>query len=184
MGLAMGLTAMGIIYSPWGRRSGAHINPGVTLTFFRLGKMAPKDAAFYVAGQFAGGAIGVLVSAGILGKCLSDPAVNYVVTVPGVGGVGAAFMAELIISFGLMLTVLASSNSVRLHRFTGLFAGMLVRDIHLRGGTSIGNEHEPSAHGSVRSLGMVVDGALGLYDSTDPGHAGGSRGVRALARSP
>ena len=24
MGLAMGLTAIGLIYSPWGRRSGAH----------------------------------------------------------------------------------------------------------------------------------------------------------------
>ncbi|MFQ5683048.1 MAG: hypothetical protein ACE5HC_07220 [Candidatus Binatia bacterium] len=36
MGLAMGLTAVGIIYSPWGKQSGAHINPAITLTFFRL----------------------------------------------------------------------------------------------------------------------------------------------------
>ena len=33
MGVAMGTTAVGIIYSPWGRRSGAHINPSTTLTF-------------------------------------------------------------------------------------------------------------------------------------------------------
>ena len=32
-GLAMGLTAIGIIYSPWGKRSGAHMNPSVTLAF-------------------------------------------------------------------------------------------------------------------------------------------------------
>ena len=38
MGLAMGATAIAIIYSPWGKRSGAHINPSTTLTFFRLGK--------------------------------------------------------------------------------------------------------------------------------------------------
>ena len=49
MGLAMGLTAIGIIYSPWGKQSGAHLNPAVTLTFFRLGKVAPWDAVFYVA---------------------------------------------------------------------------------------------------------------------------------------
>src|SRR6516225_8919387 len=39
MGLSMGLTAIAIIYSPWGKQSGAHINPSVTLTFFRLGKI-------------------------------------------------------------------------------------------------------------------------------------------------
>jgi aquaporin Z len=45
MGLAMALTAVAIIYSPWGRRSGAHLNPAVTLTFWRLGKVAGWDAA-------------------------------------------------------------------------------------------------------------------------------------------
>ena len=38
-GIAMGLTAIGIVYSPWGKQSGAHINPAFTLTFFRLGKI-------------------------------------------------------------------------------------------------------------------------------------------------
>lgn len=30
-GLAMGLTAVGIIYSPWGKQSGAHINSSDTI---------------------------------------------------------------------------------------------------------------------------------------------------------
>src|SRR5437868_12046525 len=38
MGLAMGLTSMAIVYSPWGKQSGAHFNPSVSITFFRLGK--------------------------------------------------------------------------------------------------------------------------------------------------
>ena len=57
MGLAMGLTAIAIIYSPWGQRSGAHMNPAVTLTFLRLGKVAPADAVFYVAGAVRSAAI-------------------------------------------------------------------------------------------------------------------------------
>src|ERR1044071_7398337 len=39
IGIAMGMTAIGIIYSPLGQRSGAHFNPAVTFTFFRLGKV-------------------------------------------------------------------------------------------------------------------------------------------------
>src|SRR5881397_1562519 len=62
MGLAMGSTAIGIIYSPWGKQSGAHINPAVTMTFFRLGKIEPPDAFFYVMAQFAGGIAGVLLA--------------------------------------------------------------------------------------------------------------------------
>ena len=45
-GIAMACTAVCIIYSAWGKRSGAHFNPSVTLTFFRLGKVKPWDALF------------------------------------------------------------------------------------------------------------------------------------------
>jgi hypothetical protein len=46
-GIAMGLTAVSIISTPWGQRSGAHMNPALTLTFLSLGKIAPWDALFY-----------------------------------------------------------------------------------------------------------------------------------------
>src|SRR5712691_6200820 len=85
MGIAMGLTAIGIIYSPWGRRSGAHINPSVTLTFLALGKIAPWDAFFYVVFQFAGGILGVALAELLIGFPLRHSGVNYVVTTPGPG---------------------------------------------------------------------------------------------------
>src|SRR5690349_11965973 len=52
MGTAMGLTAIGIFYSPWAKRSGAHINPAVTLTFWKLGRIDARDGASYAAAQF------------------------------------------------------------------------------------------------------------------------------------
>ncbi len=126
MGIAMGLTAIGIIYSPWGKQSGAHLNPSVTLTFFRLGKVAPWDTVFYVVAQFAGGLTGVLLVSALIGQYLADPSINYVATIPGSQGFGVAFLAEVVISFGLMLVVLVSSNGQRLASLTGLFAGALV----------------------------------------------------------
>src|SRR5438552_6803347 len=126
MGVAMGATAVAIIFSPFGKRSGAHINPAVTLTFFRLGKIEPWDAAFYTLFQFIGGIVGVMVSALFLGSLVADKSVNYVVTVPGSGGPAVAFLAETTISFILMLVILTVSNTKRLGRWTGLFAGALV----------------------------------------------------------
>lgn len=126
MGLAMGATAIGIITSPLGKRSGAHFNPSVTLTFLRLGKVAPADAIFYIAFQFVGGVAGVVLSWLLFGNLLSDKAVNFVVTVPGSSGIFAAFVAEVVISFVMMTMVLLTTNSTRLARFTPFFAGSLV----------------------------------------------------------
>lgn len=126
IGLAMGATAVALIYSPWGQRSGAHMNPAVTLSFLRLGKVKRWDAAFYIASQFIGGTLGVLLLAALLGKAFTHPSVDYVVTMPGKQGVAVAFVAEIAISCGMMLTVLWATSTPRLARYTGVFAGVLV----------------------------------------------------------
>jgi aquaporin Z len=126
MGIAMGLTAVALIYSPLGARSGAHMNPAVTLTFLRLGKISLVDAVGYVTAQFVGGVAGIAVATWALAGLPGHPAVNYVATVPGATGSGIAFAAELLISFVMMSLVLGMSNSPRLARFTGIGAGVLV----------------------------------------------------------
>jgi aquaporin Z len=126
IGIAMGLTAIGIIYSPWGKQSGAHLNPAVTFTFYRLGKMEGIDACCYVIAHSVGGLIGLVAASVAIGRAIEHPAVNYVVTVPGNNGPGTAFLAEAVISFGLMLTVLFVSNQKTLAPLTGIFTGCLV----------------------------------------------------------
>ena len=126
MGLAMGSTAVALIYSPLGKRSGAHMNPAVTLTFARLGKVAPRDAAMYAAAQFAGGIAGVLLASLAFGELLANRATHYAATLPGPRGVAVAFGAETLITFVLMTVILVVSNHPRRAHLTGLCAGLLV----------------------------------------------------------
>jgi aquaporin Z len=126
IGLAMALTAIGIIYSPWGKRSGAHLNPAVTLTFLRLGKISRSDAIDYILAQFIGGALGVVLVWVVLSDSFARPPVEYVATKPGAAGLLVSWLTEFGMSVGLMLTVLVFIAQERLMRFTGLAAGVFV----------------------------------------------------------
>ena len=126
MGLAMGSTAVALIYSPWGKRSGAHFNPATTLTFFRLRRVPRSDAIAYIAAQFLGGALGVLVASLALGGLIADRATRFAATLPGPRGVPAAFAAEVVITFVLMSVILRVSNHPSRAHLTGLCAGALV----------------------------------------------------------
>lgn len=126
IGLAMGLTAVALIYSPWGRRSGAQMNPAMTLGFWRLGKLYSWDAAGYIAGQFIGGSLGVAVMAAFFGDWVKDSSVNYVATRPGAYGAVTVWLAEFVIALIMMTVVMAVNKVARLAPFTGCFAGALV----------------------------------------------------------
>lgn len=126
IGVLMGLTAIALIYSPFGQRSGAHMNPGTTLTFVVLGKVRPWDAVLYILFQFMGAFVGVRLAEACLGQHVKHEAVNYAATVPGRHGILAAWIAEFIIAFGMMSMVLFSTNHAESAPYTGVFAGLLV----------------------------------------------------------
>ena len=116
MGLAMGATIIAIVLSPWGKQSGAHFNPAVTFTFYRLRKVAKWDAVFYCAAQLLGAP--------------GHKAVRYAATVPGIHGEAfyvntIAFVAELAISFFLMGVILFASNHEALAPYTHYLAALL-----------------------------------------------------------
>jgi aquaporin Z len=126
MGLAMGLTAIALIYSPMGQRSGAHMNPAVTLAYWRLGTIEHWDAVFYIAAQFVGAIVGMMVMDALLGEYLRHSSVHYVATLPGIHGLGIAWLGEFTIAFFMMLMVLAFSNRRSMTRYTGVVAGCLI----------------------------------------------------------
>lgn len=126
MGLAMGSTALFIFYSPFTAPSGSQINPAVTLSFLRLGKMCRYDALFFIIFQAAGGAVAVFTMQELMGNMLVDAPVRSVVTVPGKYGAWGALFAELSISFITMSMVLFSSHHTRLRKYTRHFSALLV----------------------------------------------------------
>ncbi|MBW6535196.1 MAG: aquaporin [Mariniphaga sp.] len=126
VGLAMGITAVLLIYSKWGKRSGAHMNPGVTLTFFMLHRISFADAFWYILFQFAGGYLGVAIFKWFFYSYISNPVVNYVVTIPGAQGNWLAFGTEFFLSLIIIATVLFSSNSKKIAPFTGYLVGVFL----------------------------------------------------------
>lgn len=126
MGVAMGATAVAIVISPWGKRSGGHFNPAITFSFYRLGKVEFWDSWFYVMAQFVGAMSGVAAARFALGDPLVDSAVRCAVTTPGKYGNAVAFLAEFVISFILMMAVLIVTNRKRLAPYTAYFVGALI----------------------------------------------------------
>ena len=125
MALAMAGTAAAIIYSPWGKRSGAHMNPAFTLSFWVMGKINTVDAVYYALFQFVGGLAGSLLSYVLTGGLLADPQANWAATVPRPQGVAAALFSELIIAFILMFVVAVMLNS-KFDQLIGIAAGGLI----------------------------------------------------------
>jgi aquaporin Z len=126
LGASAGITASALIYSPWGQRSGAHMNPAVTLAFLRLRKITRRHALGYMVAQALGGVAGVYLVWIVFGAVFGGPPVSFVTTVPHDGAVLAAFVAELALSTLLMLTTLASISSQRFAAYTGFLVGFLI----------------------------------------------------------
>ncbi len=130
IGLVAGLAMALLIYSPWGRRSGSHLNPAITLAFLRLGKLGRWDALFYVLAQCAGALAGVLLARAAMGAASGGAPASWSATAPGAAGEGIAFAAELTTSTLAMLTILLASNHLPLQRWTGvLYATFIMAGI-------------------------------------------------------
>jgi|SoiMethySBSTD1v2_1073268.scaffolds.fasta_scaffold1259937_1 glycerol uptake facilitator-like aquaporin len=84
--------ALGVCVYTLGDISGTHINPAITLALASIGKIDIRNALFYLAAQFAGGATAMFVSQLMLG---TRPAVTAVdsAAVFGAEALGTFFLA-------------------------------------------------------------------------------------------
>jgi aquaporin Z len=117
--------ATAVVYSPLGQISGGHINPAVTLAFWRLGKVPGRDAVIYVVMQFAGAFLGAWAAGVAWGHLTTG--VQYAATVPGEGYTWAgALAAETLITFLLVFLIFVCVNKPKIAPKTGILAGSLV----------------------------------------------------------
>ena len=124
-GLLFAGGATAVVYSPLGQRSGAHINPAITLAFWSLGKIGTRDAMAYAVAQFAGAIVGVAAAAAAWPDLVRS--VQFAATTPGDGWRWTgAFVAETVATFLLAFTIFICINKPRLASRTGLIAGALV----------------------------------------------------------
>ena len=127
VGVVFGTTLALIIYSPLGRRSGAHVNPAVTLAFWRLGKMRGADAGLYITAQLGGALVGTAVVA-LIWRGWAD-SVHIGATVPRDATTGSALFAlvlEFVMVFLLATLVFNCVNRPNLMPYTGVGVGLLI----------------------------------------------------------
>ncbi|GAB2793086.1 aquaporin Z [Hymenobacter luteus] len=126
LGIGMGLMVAAITYTPWGQRSGAHLNPAITLAFWQLGKITGTDALWYALAQAVGGFGSVwLLKIGLL-RYYGHPRIHFGTTQPGPDGPLLAFVAEFVISLVFMLVLLAALHSARLQKAAGWMGSALL----------------------------------------------------------
>ena len=124
-GVLLGALLIAMIYSPWGRRSGSHMNPAITLAYLRLGKIGRSDGVFYIVSQLVGGLAAVLLlRGGALLPAAAAPAA--LAATLGPTNIWLAFATQFVLATVAMLLVLFTSNHASFFRWTGLVYGVLV----------------------------------------------------------
>jgi aquaporin NIP len=119
--ITFGLIVMAMIYT-FGEKSGAHLNPAVTIAFAVNGNFPFKEIVPYIISQLAG----ALAASTIL-KLLFPSSVLLGATIPG-GSNMQSFILEFILGFFLMLVII---NVAKGSKEQGLFAGIAIGSVVL-----------------------------------------------------
>lgn len=145
--MAFGLAVLVMVYAI-GNISGCHINPAITISMLVAGKISGKDTVGYLVAQFLGGIVGALIL-----YFVASGKADYSLAVNGLGqngygdlspmkyGMGAAFLAEVVLTFIFLMVIFGATSPKAPGGFAGVAIGWSLAMIHMVGipitGTSV-----------------------------------------------
>jgi aquaporin Z len=106
--VAPGLMVMAMILF-MGRVSGAHFNPAVSVAFALRGDFPWRRVPGYIVAQFAGAVLAVLLLQAVIGESASNGATYPAQSTTDV----AAFLMEVILTFGLVSVILGTASGAQ-----------------------------------------------------------------------
>lgn len=150
--IVFGAVVMAMIYA-FGPRSGAHLNPAVTLAFWVAGVFPRQQVLPYISSQFIAG----IFASYVLGILFPDTT-TFGETLPS-GTWEQSFGLEIVITFTLMLVVLqVATGSPTQQQMAGIAIGMTVLLAAAFAGPICGASMNPA-----RSLGPALIGKTWDY---------------------
>jgi len=155
--LSWGFAVLVVVYA-FGHVSGAHVNPAVTVGLAAARKFPWPAVPAYVAVQLVGGVLAALTIWAIFGDDAREGALGLGLTAPGEGfSVGAVFFTEVVLTFILLLVVMATATDDRAESpAVGLGVGLAIAAGIVVAGPVSGASFNP-----MRSLApMLVSGTF------------------------
>jgi len=148
---AFGLSIVAMAYVI-GNVSGCHINPAVSLAIFLDKRMSGRDFIGYVIFQI----IGAIVGAALLKAVSRFAGVDHTGglgsnLVAGAGGIGGAFLVEVILTFIFLLTILGVTADSKKSGVAGIVIGLTLTFVHIVGIPLTGTSVNPA-----RSIGPAL----------------------------
>ncbi|MFD5065051.1 MIP/aquaporin family protein [Streptomyces sp. NPDC058394] len=163
VGVSVGVLVTALIISPLGKRSGAHMNPAISLAMWRFGVLPGRAVVPYAMGQLTGSLLGVLAARGVWGSATSAPPVAYAALQPAPGwSPTGLFLAETSCTAAIALLVGLFLSVRRLTRITPYMVGVVVcLAITLLGASTGGSANPARQFGPALAAGQP--GFLWVY---------------------
>ncbi|MBO0840477.1 MAG: aquaporin [Sciscionella sp.] len=135
--LTFGLVLVVLAYS-LGPISGCHVNPAVTVGLLVARKISPAEAGAYIGAQLLGGIAGaailkLLTAVGNVKDQTGGFGTDGWGGSNGISNPGGAFIAEIVLTFLLVFTVLLVTGNAAAPGFGGIAIGFSLAVIHLAG---------------------------------------------------